>query len=194
MALRGSCLVLSGGSLMIKVRLASFALAVFALSCVGSVAMADCSGNSCGGRQGIFAKLHAAKVAGCHGAKAGCNGGGLFARLHAKKAASSCSAPAPTCAPAPAPSCGCAAPAAAPSCGCAAPAADYGYAAPAAASDCGCGASMTETMSSYVAAPASSGCSSCGTTLDAGSVSTSSVVPPAPVAPVAAPAAVSDKI
>jgi hypothetical protein len=52
---------------------------------------------------------------------------------------------------------------------------------------------MSGTMSSYIAAPASSGCSSCGTTMDAGSISTSTVVPPAPVAPVA-PAAVSDKI
>jgi hypothetical protein len=53
---------------------------------------------------------------------------------------------------------------------------------------------MTETMSSYIAAPASSGCSSCGTTMDTGAVSTSSVVPPAPAPAVAVPAAVSDKI
>ena len=158
---------------MNKVRLASLALAAFAV-CFGSVAMADCGGgggnNGCGGRQGLFAKLHAKKQAGCDG----CNGGGLFAKLHAKKAnrcggAPSCCAPAPTCCPAPAPSCGCAAPA--PSCGCAAPAAP----------SCGCG----------VSAPVSTGCSSCGTTMDAGTINTTIGAPAVPAAPVSdkAPAA-----
>ena len=60
---------------MIKVRLASLALAVFVLSSVASVAMAG--HKSCGGREGILAKLHAKK-------EAGCNGGGLLAKLKAK--------------------------------------------------------------------------------------------------------------
>ena len=50
---------------MNKVRLASLALAAFAVS-FGSVAMADC-----GGRQGLLAKLQANK-------SSGCGGGGLL--------------------------------------------------------------------------------------------------------------------
>ncbi len=191
---------------MNTVRFASLALAAFAVS-FGSVAMADCGG--CGGRQGLLAKLHAKK-------EAGCNGGGLIAKIKEKMAskcsgAPSCCAPAPSCCPAPAPvcavpapSCGCAAPAPscgcaapAPSCGCAAPAPSCGCAAPAPAPSCGCGASMSMPMESYVSAPSvSSGCSSCGTTMDAGVISTSTIVPPAPApapAAPAAPASVSDK-
>ena len=198
-ALRGSMFSSLGRKiLMNKVRLASLALAAFAVS-FGSFAMADC-----GGRQGLLAKMAAKK-------EAGCNGGGLIAKIKAKMAsrcggAPSCCAPAPTCcAPAPtccepaptccapAPTCCAPAPEAA-SCGCAAPAAPAcGCAAP--VSNCGCGAAMN----SYVSAPAvSSGCSSCGTTLNSGVISSSTVVPPAPAAPAApaapvAPASVSDK-
>jgi hypothetical protein len=86
---------------------------------------------------------------------------GLFAKLKARKA-SRCSAPEPTCCPAPAPSCGCAA-APAPSCGC----------------------------DAVAMASVSSGCSSCGSTVDSGAVISSETAAPAPAAP-AAPASASD--
>lgn len=193
---------------MVKVRLASLALAAVALS--SSFASA-----SCGGRVGLLAKLQASKASCCEPAPAcapapeyapaptcsepapACGGRvGLLAKLKARKAA--CSEPAPTCCePAPAPDCCAPAPAPAPVCCEPAPTCGgrVGLLAKLRARRASC--SEPAPVSCEAPAPAcgcettvvNSGCSSCGTTVDAGSVSTSEAAPPAaPAAPSASDA------
>jgi hypothetical protein len=157
---------------MNRFRMVALAAVAFAVSSFGSLVMADCGGrSSCGGRTGLLARMHAKKAA-C--------GGGLMAKLQARKAAK-CSA-APSCsAPAPAPACGCES-APAPACGCESAPVSTG---------CGCGGSVYSDsgMVGSVVVTGAAPCSNCGTTLDAGSVTTSSSVPPAPTTPTVAPAA-----
>lgn len=165
---------------MNRFRMVALAAVAFAVSSFGSLVMADCGGrSSCGGRTGLLARLHAKKQA-C--------GGGLMAKLQARKAAK-CSAAPSCCEPAPAPACGCES-APAPACGCESAPVSTG---------CGCGGTVYSDggmvysdggMVGSVIVSGAAPCTNCGTTLDSGSVTTSSAVPPAPttIAPAVAPA------
>ena len=162
---------------MSQFRLVVLSAVAFVAAGFGSVAMAGCGGdNGCsGGRSGLFARLHSKKAA-CSGAVAkDCSGGGLLNKIGGRRGAKCSGAVAPQCAPAPAPACntGCNT-----GCGCV-------------AVDSGCtGCAGTTVMSDSSVIVESAPCTNCGTTVNAGTVESSTIAPPVPTAPAAvAPAA-----
>ena len=199
---------------MIKLRIASLALATLMVVGFGSSAMAGCGGRLFGRHNGCGGASECGGASDCGGRV------GLLARLHAKRAAKGCDgAAADCCGTEPAPSCGgdscggkscgggllarhrarkaarracgeaasCCAPAPA-ACGCdVAPASGCGCESTAAPA-CGCDSGMVEGTVIMSAAP----CSNCGTAVDSGVITTTPSVPPAPAAAPAAPASPSD--
>jgi len=160
---------------MSQLRVVVLTAVAFVAAGFGSVAMAGCGGdNGCGGsRGGLLSRLHSKKAA-CGGAVAkDCSGGGMLSKLGSRRASKCSGAAVSNCAPAPAPAC---------NTGC-----DTGCGSAVVSSDCGgCG-----TVSSEPVMVGSAPCTNCSGTVNAGTVESSSIAPPAPASPTvpAAPAA-----